>query len=68
MKGLYARARAGEIPHFTGISSPYEAPVNPELVVKTGELSLEESVDRVIDLLVKRDVIASQYQSPAAVA
>lgn len=50
-KGLYKKARAGEIAEFTGISSPYEAPENPELVVDTGELSLEACVDFVIEYL-----------------
>lgn len=48
-KGLYKRARAGEIPEFTGISAPYEAPVQPELIVDTGQLLIEPSVHRVLD-------------------
>lgn len=51
VKGLYAKARAGEIPNFTGISSPYEAPLNPEIAVDTTDISLEEAAQRVIDLL-----------------
>ena len=47
-KGLYQKARAGEIKEFTGISAPYEAPVQPELTVNTSELTLEECTDRVI--------------------
>ena len=42
-KGLYKKARAGEIPNFTGISAPYEAPTNPELVIKTADSTLEEA-------------------------
>lgn len=57
VKGLYKRARAGEIKNFTGISSPYEEPEDPELVVDTGSLSLEESVDKVIGMLRERGVI-----------
>mgnify|MGYP000220995075 CR=1 FL=1 len=57
VKGLYKRARAGEIKDFTGISSPYEAPVAPERVVETGALSLEDSVADVIAMLVERGVI-----------
>jgi len=57
VKGLYKRARAGEIKDFTGISSPYEEPENPELNVETGSLSLKESVEQVIDLLQTRGVI-----------
>ncbi len=51
VKGIYARARRGEIPHFTGISSPYESPDNPEIAVNTGSSSLENSVNRVIGYL-----------------
>jgi len=58
VKGLYKRARAGEINDFTGISSPYEEPENPELTLETGEMSLEECVDAVIALLRKQGVIA----------
>ncbi|MFM7452774.1 MAG: adenylyl-sulfate kinase, partial [Cyanobium sp.] len=50
-KGLYAKARAGEIKEFTGISSPYEAPESPELKVDTGSQSLEESVSQVLTYL-----------------
>jgi len=57
IKGLYKRARAGEIKNFTGISSPYEEPEDPELVVDTGVLSLEDSVTRVVELLRGRGVI-----------
>jgi len=57
VKGLYQKAREGIIPHFTGISSPYEKPTNSELVVNTGEQSLEESVQNVIHLLVSRGII-----------
>ncbi|HDH53371.1 MAG TPA: adenylyl-sulfate kinase, partial [Nitrospirae bacterium] len=51
VKGAYARARKGEIPEFTGISSPYEEPETPELIIDTGNTSLEESVRRVIEYL-----------------
>jgi adenylylsulfate kinase len=57
VKGLYRRARAGEIKNFTGISSPYEAPDNPELSVDTGTNSLEESVEEVLALLVTRGIV-----------
>ena len=50
-KGLYKKARNGEIPNFTGISSPYEAPDNPEIHIKAGEISLEESVEQIIKYL-----------------
>ncbi len=57
VKGLYKRARVGEIPHFTGISSPYEEPANPELVVDTGSLPLKDCVDQVIAYLADRGTI-----------
>jgi len=50
-KGLYQKARAGIIPNFTGISAPYEAPNKPELVVKTGEQTVDESADSVVAYL-----------------
>jgi adenylylsulfate kinase len=56
VKGLYKRAKKGEIKEFTGISSPYEAPENAELVVDTGNLSLEECVDIVLNYLRKNDI------------
>lgn len=52
VKGLYQRARRGEIPHFTGISSPYENPEHAEIVVRTGEHSIDECVDQVLRYLV----------------
>ncbi|WP_428623800.1 adenylyl-sulfate kinase [Sedimenticola sp.] len=57
VKGLYKKARSGEIKEFTGISSPYEPPERPDLVVNTAELTLDDSVRRVIDLLTLRGVI-----------
>ncbi|MBB85756.1 adenylyl-sulfate kinase [Abyssibacter sp.] len=56
-KGLYKKARAGEIPNFTGISDPYEAPEKPELVLNSHEMSLEDEVIAVIDLLKQRGVL-----------
>ncbi|NHN30970.1 adenylyl-sulfate kinase [Paenibacillus sp. S3N08] len=50
-KGLYKKARAGKLPDFTGVSSPYEVPAHPELIVETDKLSLEVSVMRIIDFL-----------------
>lgn len=66
VKGLYRRARAGEIPEFTGISSPYEEPESPELVVDTNRLSIEESVDVVLGMLEERGVIRSELRSVQA--
>lgn len=54
VKGLYAKARAGEIPEFTGISAPYEEPEKPELVLDTANQSVERSVDLLVDFLCKR--------------
>ena len=52
VKGLYARARRGEVKDFTGISAPFEAPKNPALSIDTSKLPLEESVKRVVELIV----------------
>lgn len=57
VKGLYKKARKGEIKDFTGISSPYEEPENPELRIDTSKHSLEECVQLVIELLRSRDVL-----------
>lgn len=57
VKGLYKRARAGEISDFTGISSPYEQPLKPELTVDTGKHSINECVDKVMVLLIERGII-----------
>jgi len=54
-KGLYKKARLGEIKEFTGISSPYEAPHNPEIIVDTGSLDLNDSVEKVINYLKKEN-------------
>lgn len=54
VKGLYRQARAGAIPEFTGISSPYEAPQAPELSIDTASQSLAQSVDEVLALLLPR--------------
>lgn len=57
VKGLYKKARQGLIKDFTGISSPYESPLNPELSVNTGDDSIDESVDALINYLRSRSVI-----------
>jgi len=56
-KGLYRKALAGEIKEFTGVSAPYEAPDNPEVILNTAELSVEESVNRVVEVLLDRKII-----------
>ncbi|MHB8453167.1 MAG: adenylyl-sulfate kinase [Acidiferrobacterales bacterium] len=60
IKGLYAKARAGTIQEFTGISSPYEEPLAPALVIDTEQQSLEEAVECVCELLVARGLIAGR--------
>jgi len=59
-KGLYKKARMGEIKDFTGISSPYEAPQNPEVVVDTGSLDLKDSVEKVITFLKKENLLSKR--------
>jgi len=56
VKGLYRRARAGEIKEFTGISSPYEAPEHPELEIQTANKTIDECVDQILEYLVQRGV------------
>ncbi len=58
VKGLYKKARAGEIPEFTGINSPYEEPLKPEVTVDTAAQSIDESVDQIINALVARNIIS----------
>jgi len=57
VKGLYKRARAGEIKNYTGIDSPYEAPENPELTINTDKQSLEESVSTILSFLDSNEII-----------
>lgn len=63
VKGLYKKARAGEIKEFTGISAPYEEPLRPELIVDTTMLSPEEGADLVINYLNARGIIGSERLS-----
>ena len=56
-KGMYKKARLGEIKNFTGISSPYEPPINPELHVKNDDISLDEVSDNIIQFLLKEKFI-----------
>ena len=56
-KNLYKRARAGEIRNMTGIGSPYEEPQNPDLVIMTDRLSVDESVDAVLEYLLDKKVL-----------
>jgi adenylylsulfate kinase len=57
VKGLYKKAREGEIKDFTGISSPYEEPEKPDLKIDTSQLTLEESIERVMSLLRSRNIL-----------
>jgi adenylylsulfate kinase len=59
-KGLYKKARAGEIKNFTGISDPYEAPLAAELVLKTHEMTLQQEVDAVITALEARGLLRGE--------
>ena len=73
-KGLYKKARAGEIKNFTGISDPYEAPAQPDLDIKTHEMTIEQSVDFVLKRMMddgvlrdnsKKGVAKSLYETPS---
>lgn len=61
-KGLYKRAMAGEIKDFTGISHPYEEPVNPEIIIETDKLSVEDAVERIAEHLTLSDVIGKNIK------
>jgi adenylylsulfate kinase len=58
VKGLYKKARSGIIKNYTGISSPYEIPKDPALILNSGSASLEECTEQVISLLIKKKIIA----------
>jgi adenylylsulfate kinase len=58
-KGLYKKARAGEIPNFTGISDPYEEPLNAEIVLNSHEMSLEEEVGLLLNILAERGLLSA---------
>lgn len=61
VKGLYAKARQGLIPNFTGVSAPYDPPINPALEIRTDEETIEESMYRIIELV--EPAITLQMQS-----
>jgi|SRR5581483_8448821 len=65
VKGLYKKALAGEIPAFTGISDPYEAPLHPEVTIDSSSESPEQSVERILSRLQELGVIASLQASLA---
>ncbi|MDH4072285.1 MAG: adenylyl-sulfate kinase [Gammaproteobacteria bacterium] len=60
-KGLYKKARAGQIKNFTGIDDPYEAPESPEIHLRTDEMTIQEEVTTVIDYLMTHDIIRKEY-------
>jgi len=62
-KGLYKKARAREIPEFTGISAPYEEPIDPEIVLDTDILNVDQSKDMVIRYLIEKKIIRDEKQN-----
>lgn len=66
-KGLYRKARAGQLPAFTGISSPYEAPLAPELVLDSAALSVAQEVALLVQALERRGILATDEQSSRAI-
>jgi adenylylsulfate kinase len=54
VKGLYKKARAGEVKNFTGIDSPYEAPLSPDIHIPTHELSVDQSIENLLDFVIPR--------------
>ncbi|RKH48413.1 adenylyl-sulfate kinase [Corallococcus sicarius] len=59
VKGLYKKALAGEIPHFTGVSDPYEPPETPEIIVRSDSETVEAGLERILDTLRDRGLLAS---------
>jgi adenylylsulfate kinase len=64
VKGLYALARAGQIQHFTGISDPYEEPINPEIICQTDQFTVEQCVNQVLHYLETQGLIILSDQLP----
>jgi adenylylsulfate kinase len=64
VKGLYARALAGELPHFTGVSDPYEPPLHPELVLHTEQETPDDSVQRILERLGDFGLTEAQAAAP----
>ncbi|KAL9636428.1 MAG: hypothetical protein Q9164_002832 [Protoblastenia rupestris] len=65
-KGLYAKARAGEIQDFTGVSAPYEEPEDAEIVIKSGETGVEETVRQIVEYLEDKDLLGSRGKAKTA--
>lgn len=66
VKGLYAKARAGTIKNFTGVSDPYEAPPNPELKIETGEKSIEACAKEVVDVMLAQGILKNEAKERVA--
>ena len=64
-KGLYKKARAGEIRNFTGIDDPYETPESPEIHLRTDQLTLDEEVELILGYLKEREIISKRYLTRA---
>lgn len=65
-KGLYAKARAGEIKDFTGISAPYEEPEDAEIVIRSGETGVEEAVVQIVEYLEEKQLLAKREKAKTA--
>ena len=65
-KGLYKKARLGEIKNFTGVSDPYEAPENPEVTVHTANEGIEDSAQKILDYLVRRGLVPGEKKKATA--
>ena len=65
-KGLYRKARKGEITNMTGLTAPYEEPENPEVIVKTSQMPLDDCVDMMIEYLIVRKIIFSRTPNGSA--
>ena len=63
-KGMYKKAKAGLIKNFTGVSAPYEEPVNPEIVLDTTQSSVEVCVDRILEYLIRNRFIKDSVEHP----
>jgi sulfate adenylyltransferase len=66
VKGLYRKALAGEVAHFTGVSDPYEAPTSPDLAVRTDRETVEESLGRIVGLLEERGLLGPSHPYAAS--
>jgi adenylylsulfate kinase len=67
VKGIYKKARAGKIADFTGISAPYEAPENPELIVNTGTAELDACVQQIIGEMTQRGIVTTSLNSESSI-